>query len=192
MHRLTTLTNNVGRRLQVWRYPSRLCFAPRGPRPVPSLNPPLTRGQHIAPSQAPPLPSRPQQDVQQPQPPVKESETPPQDTKSNVGDNHAAPAQEVPQESVQTEMADGRDARPATLPFICNECGSKFRRQTGLHDHHRHYGQAGRCKDKLPIAGMKVGSTFANTGAGRDVLLSSSYEIHCIVSLTHSFEQNYR
>lgn len=147
-----------------------------GPRPVLRLSPPHTREQHdIAHSQAPPLPSRPQQDVQKPLPPVKGSEIPPQDGKLNTDDNHAGPAQEVPQQSFQTAMADGAAAHPASLPFVCSHCGAKFRGQESLNHHHQLYGQAGGCKDKFSVAGIKVGSTSAKTGPGQDIRLSFCY-----------------
>lgn len=176
MHHITTLSHNVGRRLQIWRCASRLSFVRWGPRPVLRLSPPHTREQHdIAHSQAPPLPSRPQQDVQKPLPPVKGSEIPPQDGKLNTDDNHAGPAQEVPQQSFQTAMADGAAAHPASLPFVCSHCGAKFRGQESLNHHHQLYGQAGGCKDKFSVAGIKVGSTSAKTGPGQDIRLSFCY-----------------
>lgn len=158
-------------RPRLWRNPSQPCFLPSKRWPVLSFNRSLTRTQHDeARSQAPPSSSRSRPDVQQSPRLGKESQSRPWYTKLNPNDNLAA--QEV-RESSQAPMGDTKDVPDLRLPFICAECGSIFRNEQGLHDHQSSnksqqnlWGQAGSCKNGIPVAGMKVGSNLSGTPWG--------------------------
>lgn len=191
IHRINTARENMARRLRLWRNASRPCFLPSKRWPVLSFNTSLTRTQHDdARSQAPPLSSCSWPDVQQPLRPGKESQSRPWHTKLNPDDNLAA--REV-QEGSRAPKADLRDVPDSKLPFICDECGSIFRNEQGLHDHHylnksqqSIWGQEGGCKNRIPVAGTKVGSNLFETPGivflTASLLLNALY-IHSFIRL---------
>ena len=154
---------NVAHRMLFRRITTRLCFPTYRPRPVPTLNPSLTRAKHDSVhSPAPPSPSRPQPDVQRPLPLETDSQPPLQSSELSTDDGLAGPAWKVPQQSSQTPTTDPRGASELSLPFVCDECGSKFRTEQGLHAHQEttkagRAGQAGGCKDRISVSGKKVG-----------------------------------
>lgn len=170
-------------RPRLWRKPSQPCFLPSKRWPVLNFNTSLTRTQHDeAHSRAPPLPSRSRPDVQRPPRLGKESRSPPQYTKLNPDGNLAA---QVVQESSQTATADTGDVPESRPPFICDECGSIFRNEQGLHDHQQSLsGQAGGCKNRITIAETKVVATSLKP-LGLCFSLPLFYEMRCTHSLTH-------
>lgn len=167
----------------MWRNPSQPYFLPSKRWPVLNFNTSLTRTKHDeAHSQAPPLPPRSRPDVQRPPRLGKESRSPPQYTKLNPNGNLAA---QVVQESSQTTTADTGDVPESRPPFICDECGSIFRNEQGLHDHQQSLsGQAGGCKNRITIAETKVVTTSLKP-LGLCFSLPLFYEMRCTHSLTH-------
>lgn len=196
----STMNLHVAHRLRLWRNLQRLCFPAGGPRPMPRLNRSLTltSAKHDSDhSPAPPSLSGPQPDAQQPL--LREEEPQPrvQSAELDIKDSSAGPAQKVLQQGSQTPTADPTKVSESSLPFVCNECGLKFRHRRDLDNHQELskaertlLGQTGGCKDRISVAGMKVGIT-----------LDIAHPIRCVFDflpatrraiLTHSLTGRFR